>query len=353
MNTLARSKVAAMATAMLFGLALMLAGCGGGGDDASPDTTEPDGDAVSAEVAADEVDPNAFPVTVETAYGPITVEQRPERIVALSGAYIDMLAALDEQPIAFIGTPRGGDDLLAGYPWFESLDLDMSGHDLRLAENYTPSLEAIAAYEPDLILGNAADNAISESMYQQMSLIAPTYTSPHGYEGWAEQVMDVGALTGHSARAAEVVAEVEVEFEAAREQLAGLQGATFVVADLRDQGASLYGTHLLFQNLGLVPDTELASTGMLSLENIDQLDPDVLNIMTFRGDSFERGATRTQLESDPRFAELPAAKNGTVVWADAAMVNAVADIGPHSFRWWLDQVIPQLKDSALNTSDGG
>lgn len=329
--------------------ALFLAACGGSddGDVSGEAETSDDAGSDSSEDAQTETSEVAgYPVTVDTVYGEITVEDKPERIVAVVGPYIDILGALGEEPVAFVGAPRASGDLVEGYPWLSDLDLDLSGHDLDLlAEGYTPSLEAIAAHEPDLILAQGEEWAVDEEMYAQISEIAPTYTNPHEFGEWAETLRDVAALTGTSDIAPDIIAEVDAEFVSARDRLPGVQGATFVVADVRDQDVILGTDRFLFEELGLEPDTELAASESISLESIDEITSDVVEVMAWRSPDVQG-----DLEADPRFAELPAVQNETVIFSDESLTTAV-EAGPASIRWWLEQVVPQLEESELNTTD--
>lgn len=328
-----RRRVTALLASVL-GAALLLAGCASnnGATDAESTPSEPSTTA-------------GYPVTLETMYGEITLHKKPERVVALGSSYIDLLLALDEQPIAFAGAVRAGDDLLAGHPWLDGLGLDLAGHDRTLfAEGYTPSLEVIASYEPDLILGEGADWAIDPEMYEQISRIAPTY-APHDYLDWEQKLHDVGVLTNNLEAATQAIASIDSEFEDTRERLSGLQGASFVVADPFEQEIALRTNRFLLEELGMIPDTELAAAKSISIENLNEISSDIVEVMAWRDPN-----TQSRLEGDPRFSELAAVQNGTLFFSDATMTTAV-DAGPHSIAWWLSQVVPQLESSSLNDSD--
>lgn len=322
-------------------LPLALAACGGGGGGGSPEDEGSDGG--SAGGAGGE---GGFPVTVQNAYGETTLEQKPSRVVAIGGSYTDQLISLGVQPVAYVGSPRAGEEFLDGYPWFTDTDLDPAGHDLALlAEGYTPSLEAIAALEPDLIVGDAAEWAIDEAMYEEISLIAPTYATWNDDQSqWVSMFTDIATLTGTSERAEELLGEFETHLEESRERLAGMQGASYVHGDVREQELSLTVGVYMLEEIGLVPDTELAEQGAVSLEELDAVASDVFYVMVWRGDS-----VLADLEADPRFDSLPAVQNGAFVPADATLTNAL-EPGPLAFSWWLDQVVGTLEGSALNTS---
>jgi ABC-type Fe3+-hydroxamate transport system substrate-binding protein len=101
----------------------------------------------------------------------------------------------------------------------------------------------------------------------------------------------------------------------------------------------------MLEEIGLVPDEELAARGAVSLEELDAVTSDVFYVMVWRGDS-----VLADLEADPRFGSLPAVQNGAFVPADATLTNAL-EPGPLAFSWWLDQVVGTLEGSALNTSE--
>src|SRR5262245_44373003 len=79
----------------------------------------------------------AFPVTIDTAEGPVTLETQPTQIVSLSPTATEMLFAVGagDQVIA-------ADDF-SDYPP-EAPTTDLSG--------YEPNVEAIAGYDPDLVI---------------------------------------------------------------------------------------------------------------------------------------------------------------------------------------------------------
>ncbi|HEY7875723.1 MAG TPA: ABC transporter substrate-binding protein, partial [Actinomycetota bacterium] len=126
-----RSRSTAVRIAVAATLALAFTGCG---DDASnggqgaPPATESAG----------------FPVTVDAANGPITIESRPERIVSLSPSATEILFAIG-----------AGDQVLAvddqsDYPP-DVPTTELSG--------FEPNVEAIAKYEPDLVVA-ASDSGL-------------------------------------------------------------------------------------------------------------------------------------------------------------------------------------------------
>ncbi|MCZ4548547.1 ABC transporter substrate-binding protein [Gordonia rubripertincta] len=335
------------ATALLAGavsVGLMLAGCA---SDSSDDATN---GASST---------GAFPVTVDSAYGDVTVDEKPERIVAMSLDWVGLLDILGEKPVAVSGEKSDLDD----YPWLQGVYDGDFNPDLVTAE-YTDSPEAIAALEPDLILTSVW--GVDEQLYKQLSAIAPTYVGlktqeEGGDTSWQESLTSLAALTGHDEK---IVEETEAKYDAALSEAAaklpGLQGKTFQLGVLSAEDQQLWLTEYAnepLEALGLTPgdgqptgegDNIGANAPKYSLENIDKFTADVVFIVTHEyadpGNKF-----RTAFEADPRVPELLAAKNETLVYLYGPQWLAVNPPTPSSVQWWVDEIVPQLEASALNT----
>ena len=143
--------------------ALLVTGCGSG-----------DEPAVAERAATDEAS-GEYPVTIDTAFGEITIEEEPERVVALGWSDAETALALGVQPVgASDWLAVGGDDGLGD--WVER------GYDEPpvLIETLEPSFEEIAALEPDLILGTRSSG--EEDRYELLSQIArPRSASPRAW----------------------------------------------------------------------------------------------------------------------------------------------------------------------------
>lgn len=323
---------------------LVLSGC-------SAAAPEPDG------AASPDLPGVGFPVTVDTAYGEISVKKDPERIVALNGRHLELLTVLDEVPIAF--ADYGADDaqFLASYPWLEGTYEGEADPELFTAD-YQPAPEAIAALDPDLILTTIWQT--DETLYEQLSQIAPTYVGIEADTNtpWQDDLAALAALTGHDEQVvADTESELDTALAAAAEDLPGLQGKTFYAAALGD-GEQLWLTEYPaapLLGLGMEPGegqpvegSQAADAPTFSQENIDALTADVVIIAAENRDP--SGEFRAALEADPRLDALPASKNGTLLFLDSGQWNAVNGGTAASVIWWLEQIEPVLAKSALNQS---
>ncbi|MFT4299616.1 MAG: ABC transporter substrate-binding protein [Aeromicrobium sp.] len=323
-------------TAFFLAAALALAGCSGSAEDDGPGFA-----------------------TVDTAYGEITVDEKPERILVLDAAMVELLDVLGEEPLVVVGEKADLDD----YPWLDydgEFDPDLWDADWNI------SAEAVAEWEPDLIVGSNPWQ-IDEKLYEDLSEIAPTYAGRYtqaegGATTWQESLADLATLTGHDDTVVDqAVAAYDATLAAAAEKLPGLQGKSFQLAVLSDEDQQLWLTEYAngpILGLGLTlgegqPSGEggenAAEAPKYSLENIDQLSADVVFLVTHEYVDPE-GEFRASLEADPRVAELPAAQNGTLVYLKDTTWYAVNPPTPASVAWWLDQVMAQLEASALNQS---
>lgn len=334
--------------------ALALSGCAGGSSNTSDASVSEAAQASSAPASATA----AFPVTIDTAYGPITVAKKPERIVALTGRHVELLDLLGETPVAFTDYGGTNDELLEAYPWMAGT-LPGEADPALFTADFLPSAEAIAAVKPDLILSSIWQT--DEPLYAQLSQIAPTFvgTQTDSNTTWQEDLTALAKLTGHDPAIVEQTqAEVDAKLAAAAAQVPGLKGKTFYVAALGEGGA---GDQLSLYNaaapeliaMGLTPGagqpvngSENTDAKSFSQENVDQLNADVLLIATEHRDP--DGAIKAKLQADPRVAELPATKNGTLIYLNTPQWNAVNGGSAASTIWWVDQVVPALAASALN-----
>ena len=167
------------------GLLLALAACGTAQE---PITT------TNAPVAATTLTTQAsgFPLTLETAIGPLTIPARPEAIVSLSPTATEMLAAIGASG-QFVAV-----DDQSNYP-AEVPMTDLSG--------FTPNIEAIASYQPDLVvIANDIDNLVAalQSLEIPVLLLPAAATFDNVYE----QIELLGVATDHAAEAEQLTMDM-------------------------------------------------------------------------------------------------------------------------------------------------
>ncbi|SHL48770.1 iron complex transport system substrate-binding protein [Pseudonocardia thermophila] len=326
------SRRLAALVAGLLGVALALAGCGGGSQ------------AVDAAPAAD------APVTITTAYGDTTVNAKPQRIVALAARHVELLNLLGEKPVAWADYTTTAEEVPQYYPWMVGTYSTDPDPNLFTAD-YVPAPEAIAALQPDLILTTIWQT--DEQMYQQLSQIAPTYV---GIEkdtntSWQDDLAALAKLTRNDPSIVQKTqAEYDAAFKAAAEKLTQLKDKTFYIAAL-GEGEQLWLTEYAaapLMALGLKPGpgqpmsgAEAADAPKYSLENVDKLTADVVLVATEHRDP--NGSFKAAMQADPRVAALPAAQHNALIYLDSTQWGAVNGGSAASEIWWLNQIMPTLE----------
>jgi iron complex transport system substrate-binding protein len=358
---------AAKATTVLLTLSLVAAACGGDDrtDDASadaappptpgaPDATDAGGTSTAATTggatgttaagpAGTTAAPDGFPVTIEHKYGATTIDAEPQRVVSVGFAEHDGLLALGVEPVGV--RDWYGDQPYATWPWAQD-ELGELQPEVIPAEAI--NFEQIAALEPDLIIG--INSGMTDTDYATLSAIAPTVTQPTEFVDygtpWRDALAIAGQATGRSARAAEVIAEVEAMYDAVRVAHPEFADATGSVA-FQFQGqpgayASGDARAQMLAELGFVTPPEFDELAgdqfyfSLSAEQLPTLDTDV--IVWLGSDA----ATVTAIRDTALRPTLRAFDEGREVVADPMLAGAFSHGSPLSIPFVLDQLVPEL-----------
>ncbi|NIL84327.1 putative siderophore-binding lipoprotein YfiY [Rhodococcus fascians] len=146
--------------------------------------------------SADTVDGSAGEATrtVETVRGSIDVPDNPLRVVTLEPVELDTTVALGIVPV---GTAVLSET--AGVPTYLGTEAAGIATVGTVAE---PTVEDIAAAQPDLILGTETRHA---QYYDQLSAIAPTVFIASQSDPWRDSVRFVGRVLGKEAKAEELL----------------------------------------------------------------------------------------------------------------------------------------------------
>lgn len=318
------------ALAVLAALVVVLASC----------SSSDDGDA-SASSSTTGASGDFAPVTVAHKFGETAIDTRPERIVTLDTQWTDVLLAMDEVPVGYLEDPNAPE----GFPWRGDQLADSTPIE---ATDAIP-VEQVAALDPDLIV--TSWQVEDQAVYDQLSQIAPTVTllSDRQVDRWQDMIAVAGQVLGDSARADQVVADVEAQVAATAEAHPGLQGKTFVLANYVP-GDNIYvvadpedGSTALFEELGmsiaptiLEAADDVTGRATLSLENISLLDGDLLVMLPNGADP----------ASIPGYDQLPAVQSGAVVLMDFADVVGLNTPTPLSIPYELELLEPALTTAA-------
>ncbi|MGY1600766.1 iron-siderophore ABC transporter substrate-binding protein [Geodermatophilus sp. SYSU D00815] len=320
-----RTRRAAAAVLAATLAALTLAACGG----------SEEGSGGAAGSAADD---DAFPVTIGHTFGETTIEERPERVVTIGFNEQDFALALGVTPVGV--RENLGDYDATQRPW--AVDL-LPDEPLPTVGGEELDLEAIAALDPDLILG--VYSFIDESTYELLSDIAPTVAEsadhPTGGTPWQEQTRMTGLALGAEDEAEALVADVEGRFAAAVEEHPEFAGKTLALDFLFETGHYILEESDLrtrfFLDLGF---TAPEQQGEVSAELLGLLDQDVLVPM---------GADRATLTADPLFSALAVVSEDRTVYLGDFSTDFAGALGyssPLSLPYALEVAVPLLAAAA-------
>jgi iron complex transport system substrate-binding protein len=142
---------------------------------------------------------DGFPVTIDAPNGPVTIATQPARIVSISPTSTEVLFAVGagEQVVAV--------DSMSNFP-VNAPVTDLSA--------FTPSVEAIASYDPDLVLLSFDPGDIVaglETIGIPVILHPTAFSVDDAYAQWEQ----VGAATGHIGESAALVAETATDMASA------------------------------------------------------------------------------------------------------------------------------------------
>ncbi|HXF36979.1 MAG TPA: ABC transporter substrate-binding protein [Actinomycetota bacterium] len=244
----------------------------------------------------------AFPVTVEAANGPVRIQARPERIVSLSPTSTEMLFAIGagDQVVAA--------DEFSDYPP-EAPDTDLSG--------YEPNVEAIAGFEPDLVVLSDDVNDVVASL-EALDVPVILHPAAETLEDTYRQIEQLGQATGNAERATEVVAEMRAEIERLLERAARLEEPLTYYHELDPTFFSVTSETFIGQIYGLVGLENIADRAeggpypQLSAEFIVEADPDLI----FLADAECCGVTPRQVARRPGWDRITAVRTGAIVELD-------------------------------------
>ncbi|MCA0144377.1 ABC transporter substrate-binding protein [Blastococcus sp. LR1] len=279
-----------MLPALLLALLLAVTACGGGDSGSGS--------------AAESSDSAAFPVTVTGSNGEVTLEEQPESIVSLSPSATEMLFAI------------GAGDQVKAVDDYSNFPEDAPVTDL---SGFTPNAEAIAGYEPDLVVLSNDQNGIVDALD---ALAVPTLLleAAVGVDDTYAQIETLGEATGHPEEAGEVVAEVQERIteavESVPDDVEGMTvyhelGPELYSADSSTFVGSIYAMFGL-ENIADGPGEAAGGYPQLSPEYVVSEAPDLI-VLADTKCCEQSAATVAQR---PAFATVPAVTERRVLEAD-------------------------------------
>jgi iron complex transport system substrate-binding protein len=248
---------------------------------------------------------SAFPVTLRTANGPVTIKARPARIVSLA--------------------PTATEDLYAVGAGSQVVAVDQNS-DFPVAANrtqlsgLTPNLEAIAKYQPDLVISYQNANGLVAGLTKLgiPVLIEPPATTLN--DAYA-QIDQIGQATGHLAQAHRTVTSMKAQIAAVVRQAGSSHpGLTYYWELTANPYYSVTSSTFIGQIVALfglknIADAaDKASDGgypQLSAEYIVKAQPHIVFLAD--NQAADGGQTPAVVAKRPGWSTIPAVKDDEVI----------------------------------------
>ncbi len=293
-------------SALLAALAMVAAACGSSAAgtpssaEAAPVTTV---QTTAAQRATTVSEPDGPFALVEAANGTVEIPSRPEAIVSLSPTATEMLFAI------------GAGDQVVAVDEFSYYPEDAPVTEL---SGFTPNLESIGAYAPDLVVvANDLDGIVGalEAVDVPVLLLPAALEFSDVYE----QMRQLGEATGNSDGAADAAAVLEAEIQAAIDDAGTLAEGLTVYHELDPTLYSITSDTFIgrvYDAFGLVNIADPADADgfgypQLSPEYVIEANPDLIFVTDCCGDTVATVAER------PGWDNLSAVERGSVTVIDS------------------------------------
>ena len=250
--------------------------------------------ATAAPVATASPDPTAAPVAADDAMADV-----PQRIVSLNPTATEMLYAI------------GAGDLVVAVDQFSNYPDEAPMTDL---SRFDPNIEAIAGFEPDLVVTDVALEGLEAIGITNHTVPAAT----HLEEIYA-QIEQLGAITGHVGEAAELVLQMQTDIDAVLASLPARETPLTYYHELDNTLFSVTSSTFIgyvYNLFGLVniadpQDADGSAYGypQLNEEFILTANPDII----FLADTLCCEQSAETAAARPGWDQLSAVQNGNVV----------------------------------------
>ncbi len=248
--------------------------------------------------------PGGFPVKLATANGRVEIPRRPTRIVSLSATATEILYAIGA------GAQVVAVDNESSFP----SDAPRTG-----LSGYTPNLEALAGYRPDLVVYSSEPGRLGATL-QRLGVPGILQPPAASFDDTYRQIVELGEATGHRTRAADLVEEMKEQIRQIVESLPRFTDAPSYYHELDESyftATSKTYVGEVYALLGLVNIADPAGDTadgyvQLSGEFILQQDPDIV----FLADAGCCRQTLRTLAARPGWNQVRAVATGMVVPLD-------------------------------------
>jgi len=243
-----------------------------------------------------------FAATVQDERGRFTLDKTPQRIVVLELSFVDALAAVDVSPTG-VADDNDPSRILADVrarlkPWQS------------VGTRAQPSLEAISALHPDLIV---ADSSRHAGIYAALRQIAPVLLLKSRNETWEENLQSaaiIGKVVGKDKEMQQRLALHRQKMAAFSRQLPA--GASVLFGTSREQQFNLHSTQTYTGSVLTALGLKVAPMAAINFEQLLALNPQWLLVAHYRTESIVK-----KWQQDSLWPMLQAEQKGQVAAVDS------------------------------------
>ncbi|MBB6217468.1 iron complex transport system substrate-binding protein [Anaerosolibacter carboniphilus] len=265
---------------------------------------------------------NAPVRVIEHAMGQTEIAGEPKRIVILTNEGTEALLELGVKPVGAVQSWTGN-------PWYKHIEKDMEGVQ-NLGEESQVNIEAIAALEPDLIIGNKMRH---EKIYDQLSQIAPTVYSDTLRGEWKSNFAFYAKVLNKEEEGNDIIKKFD-DRVASIAALAGdkLKTEVSIVRFMPGKtriylGDTFSGT--ILKQIGFArPENQRSDEFTIEIgkERLKEADGQVMFYFTYEKGDGEGTAREKEWLEDPMFKTLNAVKNNKLYKVDDVSWNTAGGV---------------------------
>ena len=253
--------------------------------------------------------PASFPVTITASNGKVTVAKKPRRIVSLSPTATESLLAIGA------GSQVVAVDDQSDYPK-NAPRTSLSG--------FTPNVEAIAAYRPDLVVIAYDPKGLSGAL-GRLGITVIHQDGAATFKVAYQQIRQLGLVTGHEAEATRLIVRMKAKIagivRTARRSGGGLSVYHELTPDLYSATSKTF-VGKVYAALGLrniADEADAVGTGypQLSAEYVVSTSPDLIVL----ADTVCCGQKASTVASRPGWDRISAVRTGSIVRIDDSIAS--------------------------------
>ncbi|MBO9130864.1 iron-siderophore ABC transporter substrate-binding protein [Bacillus sp. 165] len=261
--------------------------------------------------------------TIQHAMGTTEVKDTPKKVVILTNEGTEALLAMGVTPVGAVKSWTGN-------PWYDHIQDEMTDVKVVGTESEV-NLEAIAALQPDLIIGNKMRQ---EKVYEQLTAIAPTVFAETLRGDWKENFTFYAKALNMEDKGAEVMKQYEDRIASLKTELGDklnqkVSMVRFMPGDVRIYHKDTF-SGVILEELGFQrPDSQnvddFAEKGVTK-ERVPAMEGDILFYFTYDVGDGEGTKVEQEWINDPLFQNLQVAKNKQVYQVSDTIWNTAGGV---------------------------